>query len=79
MYSFGPQKNESSTCTIKNVSDNENINLQMPSFLWQGKTNRASKIKRLLAWHSAVKVTHFLELVTVTFPKKELVTGKSYT
>ena len=29
--------------------------------------------------HSAVKVTHFLELVTVTFPKKELVTGKSYT
>jgi hypothetical protein len=30
---------------------------------------------------SAVKVTHFLELVTVTvtFPKKELVTGKSYT
>ena len=30
---------------------------------------------------SDVKVTHFLELVTVTvtFPKKELVTGKSYT
>jgi hypothetical protein len=52
--SFGPQKTkfESSTCTIKNLSDNENINLKMPSFLWQGNLpNRASKIKRLLARH----------------------------
>ena len=48
--SFGPQKKiESSTCTIKNLSDNEN----MPgSFLWQGnKLNRTSKIKCLLARH----------------------------
>jgi hypothetical protein len=51
--SFGPQKNfESSTCTINNLSDNENINLKMPSMLWQGNlSNRASKIKRLLARH----------------------------
>jgi hypothetical protein len=52
--SFGPQKTkfESSTCTIKNLSDNENINLKMPSFLWQGNLpNRASKIKRLFARH----------------------------
>jgi hypothetical protein len=52
--SFGPQKTkfESSTCTIENLSDNENINLKMPSFLWQGNfPNRASKIKRLLARH----------------------------
>ena len=27
---------DSSTCTVKNLSDNENINLKMPSFLWQG-------------------------------------------
>ena len=45
-------KFESSTCTIKNVSDNENMNLMMPSFLWQGNMpNRASKIKRLLVRH----------------------------
>ena len=38
--------------TIKKLSDNENINLKMPSFLWQGNLpNRASKIKRLLARH----------------------------
>jgi hypothetical protein len=43
-------KFESSTCTIEILSDNENINLKMPSFLWQGNLpNRASKIKRLLA------------------------------
>jgi hypothetical protein len=36
----------------KNLSDNENINLKMPNFLWQGNLpNRASKIKRLLARH----------------------------
>jgi hypothetical protein len=36
----------------KFISDNENINLKMPSFLWQGNLpNRASKIKRLLARH----------------------------
>ena len=46
------KKIESSTCTIKNLSDNENINLKMPSFLWQGNLpNRASKIKRLLDIH----------------------------
>ena len=45
-------KFESSTCTIEILSDNENINLKMPSFLWQGNLpNRASKIKRLLARH----------------------------
>jgi hypothetical protein len=45
-------KFESSTCTIKYLFDNENINLKMPSFLWQGNLpNRASKIKRLLARH----------------------------
>ena len=53
--SFGPQKTkfESSPCTIKqNISDNENINLKMPCFLWQGNLhNRASKIKCLLARH----------------------------
>ena len=53
--SFGPQKTkfESSTCTIKNLSNkNENINLKMSSFLWYGNLpNRASKIKRLLARH----------------------------
>jgi hypothetical protein len=39
---------ESSTCTIKNLSDNENIHLKMPSLLWQGDLpNRASKIKQL--------------------------------
>jgi hypothetical protein len=27
------KKFESSTCTIKNLSDNENINLMMPSFI----------------------------------------------
>ena len=45
--SFGPQKTkfELSTCAIKSLSDN--INLKIPSILWQG--NRASKIKRLLA------------------------------
>jgi hypothetical protein len=46
--SFGPQKTkfESSTCTVKKLSDNENIfTLKMPSFLWQGK------IKCLLARH----------------------------
>ena len=50
--SFGPRKTkfESSTCTI--ISDNENINLKMSSFLWQGNLpNRASKTKRLLACH----------------------------
>jgi hypothetical protein len=32
------------------ISDNENINLKMPSFLWQGDLpNQASKTKRLLA------------------------------
>jgi hypothetical protein len=49
--SFGPQKTkfESSTCIIKNVSDNENINLKMASFLWQGNLpNWENKIKRLL-------------------------------
>jgi hypothetical protein len=36
----------------KNLSDNENINLKTPSFLWQGiLPNGASKIKRLLARH----------------------------
>jgi hypothetical protein len=36
----------------KKLSDNENINLKMPRFLWQGKLpNRASKIKWLLARH----------------------------
>jgi hypothetical protein len=52
--SFGPQetKFESSTCTIKKLPDNENINLKMPSFLWQGNlSNRASRIKCLLARH----------------------------
>ena len=52
--SFGPQKNnlKSSTCTIKKLSDSENINLKMTSFLWQGNLpNRASKMKRLLARH----------------------------
>ena len=53
--SFGPQKTkfESSPCTVKqNIFDNENINLRMPSFLWQGNLpNRASKIKCLLARH----------------------------
>ena len=52
--SFGPQKQklESSTCTLKNLSDNENINLKKPSFLWQGNLpNRTGKIKRLLACH----------------------------
>jgi hypothetical protein len=45
-------KFESSTCIIKKLSNNENINLKMPSFLWPGKLpNRASKIKRLLARH----------------------------
>jgi hypothetical protein len=54
---LGPQKTtfESSTRTIKNLSDNENINLKMPSFFWQGNLhNRASwatKIKCLLARH----------------------------
>ena len=54
---FGSQKIkfESSTvpCTIKKLSDNENINLKMPSFWWQGNLpKRASKIKRLLACHN---------------------------
>jgi hypothetical protein len=53
--SFGPQKTklESSRCTIKKLTDNENINLlKMPSFLWQANLpNRASKMKRLLARH----------------------------
>jgi hypothetical protein len=50
--SFGPQKIESSTCSTKNISDNENINIKMPSFLQKGNLpNRASKIKRLLARH----------------------------
>jgi hypothetical protein len=46
-------KFESSIYTIKNLSDNENINLiKMPSFLWQDNLpNRASKIKRSLACH----------------------------
>jgi hypothetical protein len=36
----------------KIISDNENINLKMSSFLWQGNLpNRASKTKRLLACH----------------------------
>jgi hypothetical protein len=36
----------------KIIAANENINLKMPSFLWQGNLpNRASKIKRLLARH----------------------------
>jgi hypothetical protein len=36
----------------KFISDNENINLKMPSFLWQGNLpNRASKTNRLLARH----------------------------
>ena len=40
---------------------------------------RVSLVPAILI-NSAVKVTHFLGLVTVTvtFPKKELVTGKSY-
>jgi hypothetical protein len=47
------KKIESNTCTIKNLSDNEN----MPSFLWQGNLlNRTSKIKRLLARHD-IQVT----------------------
>ena len=36
----------------KKLSDNKNINLKMPRFLWQGNLpNWASKIKRLLARH----------------------------
>jgi hypothetical protein len=36
----------------KKLSDNKNINLKMPSFLWQGDLlNRASKIEHLLAHH----------------------------
>jgi hypothetical protein len=50
-FGLWPTKNkkyESSICTIKNLSDNEN----MASFLWQGNLlNRTSKIKRLLARH----------------------------
>ena len=49
--SFDPQKklNQVHAC-IKTFSDNENINLKMPSFLWQGNLlNRASKRKCLLA------------------------------
>jgi hypothetical protein len=46
------KKIESSSYSIKNISDNENINLKMPSFLRQGNLpNRASKIKHLLARH----------------------------
>ena len=46
------KKIESSTCSIKNISDNEIINLKMPSFLRQGNLpNWVSKIKRLLARH----------------------------
>jgi hypothetical protein len=44
--SFGPRKTkfESSTYTIKKfISDNENINLKMPSFLWQGKFAQSGK------------------------------------
>jgi hypothetical protein len=41
-------KFESSTCTIYCISDNENINLKMSSFLWQGNLpNRASKTSSL--------------------------------
>jgi hypothetical protein len=37
----------------KNLSDNENINWMMPSFLWQldNLPNRASKIKQSLTRH----------------------------
>ena len=46
------KKQNLKTCTIKNLFDNENINLKMPSLLWQGNLpNRASKINRLLASH----------------------------
>jgi hypothetical protein len=62
----------------KKLSDNENINLKMPRFLWQGNLpNRASKIKRLLARHefhlprASVKL-HFclrcINLVPRAFP-----------
>ena len=56
IWLIGPQKTkyESSACTsMKKLSDNENINLKMPTFLWQGNLpNRASKIKCLLAHHN---------------------------
>jgi hypothetical protein len=41
----------------KIIYDNENINLKMPSFLWQGNLlNRESKMKRLLARHKRASV-----------------------
>jgi hypothetical protein len=51
--SFGPETKLNQVESLyKSLSDNENINLKMPSFLWQGNLpNQASKIKRLLDIH----------------------------
>jgi hypothetical protein len=54
-------------CTIKKLSDNENINLKIPSFLWQGNLpNRASKIKRSLAHHD-IHLLSYCERMLQTF------------
>jgi hypothetical protein len=58
-FTWYSKKIESSTCTIKNVSNSENINIEMPSFLWQGNLpNRTSKIKRLLDIQKKLNQVH---------------------
>ena len=49
VYKLRGQLVKQSSMYYKNLSDNENVNLKMPCFLWQGNLpNRASKIKCLL-------------------------------